>query len=403
MSFPKPWLILLLVFIGNSGFWLFCFNRANATGLPRYWTKRIEKVFIFLCFAIPCLIAAGEWPAVWEWLGQSSSWWPRDAPGFDVWAVCSLISGITLGPLWLASRRWLIAPRHLLKSTEDHYHVPENIVGQSAADSLTRFLDALPGNQISQLTVTRKVLQLPRSVANVDNLKIGHLSDLHFTGQFSIEHYHFVIDKLLELEPDLIVITGDIIDYDKCLSWIAPLLGKLQAPLGCTYVLGNHDLRLKDFNALTTELGKLGHYDLGVADQHIQLDSGGELVLFGNERPWLERHGALPGGKHASSATESLAKPADDVLRVGLSHSPDQVQWARRLRLDLLLAGHTHGGQVRFPVVGPIVAPSHYGTRFASGVFYLPPTLMHVSRGVAGTHPLRWRCSPEISLLTLRS
>ncbi len=68
-----------------------------------------------------------------------------------------------------------------------------------------------------------------------------------------------------------------------------------------------------------------------------------------------------------------------------------------------MLAGHTHGGQIRIPLVGPLVAPSHYGSEFASGVFYLKPTLMHVSRGLSGVHPFRWFCPPEISILTLRN
>ena len=84
-------------------------------------------------------------------------------------------------------------------------------------------------------------------------------------------------------------------------------------------------------------------------------------------------------------------------------HTPDRIGWARRHRLDLLLCGHTHGGQARFPGIGPVVAPSLYGSKFASGVFWAPPTLMHVSRGLAGTHTIRLRCPPEVTLLTLLS
>ncbi len=120
------------------------------------------------------------------------------------------------------------------------------------------------------------------------------------------------------------------------------------------------------------------------------------IILTGNENPWLERH----RGDYWSSGPLSESD-ADASLKIGLTHSPDQFPWARQLRLDLLLAGHTHGGQVRLPGVGPIVAPSRHGSRFASGVFRLPPTVMHVSRGLAGTQPLRFRCPPEISLLTI--
>ena len=66
-----------------------------------------------------------------------------------------------------------------------------------------------------------------------------------------------------------------------------------------------------------------------------------------------------------------------------------------------MLAGHTHGGQIRFPGVGAVLAPSIFGTRYAAGLFYEAPTLMHVSRGVSGLTPVRYNCRPEITLLRL--
>ena len=86
-----------------------------------------------------------------------------------------------------------------------------------------------------------------------------------------------------------------------------------------------------------------------------------------------------------------------------LSHSPDQIRWARNHNIQLMLAGHTHGGQGRLPLLGPILSPSLYGSRFASGQFYHDPTTMHVTRGLGGTRLLRLNCPPELSLLTLRS
>ena len=68
-----------------------------------------------------------------------------------------------------------------------------------------------------------------------------------------------------------------------------------------------------------------------------------------------------------------------------------------------MLAGHTHGGQVRLPWIGAIVAPSRHGVRYASGTFFEPPTVMHVSRGLSAEKPLRWNCAPELTKLTLRS
>jgi uncharacterized protein len=90
-------------------------------------------------------------------------------------------------------------------------------------------------------------------------------------------------------------------------------------------------------------------------------------------------------------------------LRILLSHSPDQFAWARRWDFDLMLAGHTHGGQIRLPIVGPVVCPSRHGVKYAGGTFYSYPTLMHVSRGISAEAPIRLNCRPELSRLVLQT
>jgi predicted MPP superfamily phosphohydrolase len=92
-----------------------------------------------------------------------------------------------------------------------------------------------------------------------------------------------------------------------------------------------------------------------------------------------------------------------DAFRLFLCHTPDHIQWARSQQVDLMLSGHNHGGQVVLPVLGPVYSPSIYGTRYASGVFWEEPTLLYVSRGISGRHPLRWRCPPELTKLVLTS
>jgi predicted MPP superfamily phosphohydrolase len=121
--------------------------------------------------------------------------------------------------------------------------------------------------------------------------------------------------------------------------------------------------------------------------------NGAPVLLVGNERPWGEQVAeldALP-----SSSASQLP------LKLMLLHTPDQFTWACDLGADLALAGHTHGGQIRFPLLGPIVCPSRYGTRYACGVFRRGRTVMHVTRGIAGKTPLRLNCPPEIALLEL--
>jgi len=95
--------------------------------------------------------------------------------------------------------------------------------------------------------------------------------------------------------------------------------------------------------------------------------------------------------------------PGGGPLRIVLSHSPDQLKWAQTHDADLLLAGHTHGGQVCFPLVGAILTPSRVGVKYSSGIFYAPPTIMHVTRGVSGRFPIRLNCPPEMARLVLRA
>jgi predicted MPP superfamily phosphohydrolase len=89
-------------------------------------------------------------------------------------------------------------------------------------------------------------------------------------------------------------------------------------------------------------------------------------------------------------------------FRILLAHTPDHLPWAKSHTFDLMLAGHNHGGQIRLPWLGALISPSWYGWRYAGGLYHEPPTLLHVSRGIAAKHPIRLNCPPELALLVLR-
>ncbi len=314
----QPWCVAFLVVLGNCGFWLYLFNRVNAAGWPRKITKQTEKLIVFLCFALPLAIGLIDRQALFNWLG-GSRWLPQEGLALNMWGAWSMASCLVLGALWLESRRWLIPPKHLLRSSSQIIPVGQQIPGGSTADRQTTWYSCLPGNQITDLSITRKELQLARTIPGVDGLKIGHISDLHFTGQFRFEHYQRVIEHLGELSPDWIVLTGDILDHDRFVPWVAPLLGQLTAPMGCTFLLGNHDLRLTQLDRLLEEMRQLGHFDIGVQDQELY---AGELRIevSGNENPWFERHSA-------DQRQFPLREAESPVLRVGLAHTPDQISW----------------------------------------------------------------------------
>ena len=116
---------------------------------------------------------------------------------------------------------------------------------------------------------------------------------------------------------------------------------------------------------------------------------GRPLVVIGHEGPWLR-------------PAPDLAGCPEGVFRLCLSHTPDNIAWSRRHGIDLMLSGHVHGGQIRFPLLGSMLVPSGYGRKYDCGLFEEGPTLLHVSRGLGGEHPLRYNCRPEATLLVLR-
>jgi predicted MPP superfamily phosphohydrolase len=249
-------------------------------------------------------------------------------------------------------------------------------------------LTKLRGNQCFEVEWTERTFELPHIPKAWDGLTILHLTDLHFIGTMALPFFEFVCEKAQTLKPDMICFTGDLLDGNEFVEWIPQTLGKLEAPHGKYFILGNHDWYL-DVPPIRATLTELGWRD--VSGQTLGVDiHNHKLSIGGTEKPWI--------GAHPHFTDER-----DESFRLLLSHTPDNFAWACRNNVDLVLAGHNHGGQVVFPVIGPIYSPSLHGCRNASGVYSKDQTLMFVSRGVSGRHPLRIRCRPEVSLIRLKS
>ena len=252
-------------------------------------------------------------------------------------------------------------------------------------------LTGFPGNQMLELEVLERGLEIARLDAALEGLSIVHLTDLHFTGTVKKNYFEEVVRRSNALSLDFIAVTGDILDNVGCLDWVPDTLGKLRARHGVYFVLGNHDM-WNDPDRLRRVLVEYGLVDLAGRWKEIEI-RGRSLILAGNEAPWG------PAADLADAPSHDGAGP----LRVVLAHSPDRLPWARANDVDLVLAGHNHGGQLRIPFIGPLVAPSRYGVRYASGTFHSPPTVMHVSRGISAKAPLRICCRPELAKLTLHA
>ena len=221
-------------------------------------------------------------------------------------------------------------------------------------------------------------------------MRILHLSDWHFEGTITREYFERVSEIAAYETVDLVLFTGDLLDNPSCLEWLPTTLGRFSAPLGCWYILGNHDWYL-DADEARRQLNALGWRD-ATSGIHSIPYRGGQLCLAGDETPWMGQAPEFP----LRLAANSLTTPE---FRILLSHTPDNIERARRQGVDLMLSGHNHGGQVILPVIGPVYSPSLSGCRYTGGAFWRSPTLLHVSRGLSGRHPLRWHCRPEITVL----
>lgn len=393
LGFLATLALLAIGAIGHTGLVVTSYNLLNSTGLRRVTIKRLEKGILLLGIAIPAAILALEfssgglaerWDDVGQWLGVSK-------------VYCGFAStfALVLAPFWLESRPRFAQARHREELVDRVLWKNRDPQGELIRGRKFKRMEKLPRNEIAWTEANVKRLYFDRLPPDLYGLRIAHLSDIHLTGQMSHRYYHRAFEWIESKRPDLIVIAGDIVDYEHALQDMESVLGGLNAPLGKLFVLGNHDKRLADPLQVCERMSSLGWTDLGCQNYRVQRGET-SLKLLGNERPWFCRTNRW------NPESKMVEEPEfEKEWCIGVSHSPDQWKWGLQMGCRLLLCGHTHGGQIRFPAIGPVVAPSRYGSRYASGVFERFDTLMHVSRGLSGVHPYRWGCPPEVSILQL--
>ncbi|MBI84348.1 MAG: hypothetical protein CMJ81_14205 [Planctomycetaceae bacterium] len=386
-------LLGIIALLGHLALWTAASNRLHATALPRYWVKVARAVIYTITFLAPLLFLQNSVRDA-GWGFQNRVLFSFSLP--QIYLGLCWISAVRTIALWLGRQLWTANPLLLESNHTEIVNIAHYLKQKPAESRKAILLSRIPGNQIYELTTNVKILRLPRLPEELDGLSITHFSDLHLTGQLSRKFYEEIIHRANQFQSDLVMITGDLVDHPKCISWLPETLGKLRAQYGVYYIFGNHERRMQNEHVLQLDdqLQQLGLVSLTGHWMEVNF-KGSQLILAGNARPWFV---ACPDMESCPPR-----KPNAGPLRILLSHSPDQFAWANSYDFDLLLSGHTHGGQIRFPVIGPVVVPSWYGTKFASGVFYQEPTLMHVSRGIAGTTPLRINCRPELSQLVLRT
>lgn len=244
-------------------------------------------------------------------------------------------------------------------------------------------------------------------------LTILHVSDLHLSARDE-RRARFVrtVAGRLDATPDLVIATGDLIEDDSGIDPAIEALGTLRARLGCFYVLGSHDYyqaRFKsptrylsrtrgplaapaaDVERLEAGLAENGWIGLANRTEHVAFDDR-SIRIAGVDDPYLGRE-----------RTDHIARTVGDAFAIGLTHAPDVISEWSLAGFDLILAGHTHGGQLRMPLVGALVTNSTLPPGLAMGPSKVGSAWLHVSPGLGTSKftPVRFLCRPEVTLLEI--
>lgn len=388
-----PWILIFAALLGHGFFWIGAVNRIHALPLWRWLLDGITYACVALFVALPVLIA---WRLYQAEAPTTSGLAEGDWLGWYV-AGCVLFSIVALvGKAYQEFSRY---DRRALIAWGQTFHDAEASTGDAAMQGrLWKALGRLPGNEASQIAVDQKQLAVVGLPAELAGLKLIHLSDLHMTGRMSRLFYDDLTEKVCQLEPDVIALTGDIVENPECWEWFDGTLGQMRSRYGNYFVLGNHDLFVETEETIE-RLRKIGWTYVG-GESLSCVWNNTRVAISGNELPWRpapqEVQETLRTGRASPDASAEQA-----LFHLALLHTPDQWRWAVQHGANLALAGHTHGGQICLPGLGPLASPSVYGTRYACGVFQRSNTVLHVSRGLAGMTPVRWNCPPELAVLEL--
>jgi len=248
-----------------------------------------------------------------------------------------------------------------------------------------------------RLVLNENTLELPHWPEPLSGTRVALLSDLHVGSPYwHLPELEGLVERTNQAQPDLVLLAGDyLINGVRFGQWIDPesiarVLSRLHAPLGVVAVLGNHDWwnnghrvrRAFTSNGITV-----------LENEALELKRGSESFFVVGLADPLTRHVRLD---------EALAGVPDGAPFLVLCHEPDVFPDVPE-RAALTLAGHTHGGQVRLPLLGSLVVPSQYGQRYARGHVEENGRHLFVTSGVGTSiFPVRFGVPPEIALLTLR-
>ncbi len=244
-----------------------------------------------------------------------------------------------------------------------------------------------------ELTVTHQTVYLSRLAPSCGALRIVHLSDIHHGLYTRLNQVEQVVEIANNFHPDLVALTGDFVSNSR--NYVVPVakaLGSLKARLGVFAVLGNHDYRV-GADAMTQALEQNGISVL--RNRHVQLGANGTRLAVA---------GVDDFGYGEADLQAALRSVPDEMPVFLLSHNPALAPLAATFAVDLVLSGHTHGGQMGLHRLHSAARRRGVSVPFRHGMEQCGDTQVYISRGIGTVVlPLRVKCPPEIPVLRLES
>ena len=251
-----------------------------------------------------------------------------------------------------------------------------------------------------ELRVEYVQVHLPRLPEVFDGLRVVQISDLHYANFTEPSFIQQVVHRANELKADVVLFTGDYIStglwrYEEIVRFAyscAEILSHVACPIRYA-VLGNHDYF---FNRWVVTDALKTHNIPVLANRYEPLEREGKRLWFAGTGDAIKKDIDLE--KAVPAASRKDGEPT-----ILLSHEPDSFDMIARYNVDLMLSGHTHGGQIRLPFLPALFLPE-MGVKYVEGLFRLGSTQLYVNRGIGAVGlPFRFNCPPELTVLTLSS
>ena len=395
---PLFFALLFFALVGDARIFLFVMNRIV------FGSHREEKAKLhWLLYAIPPLLLVLTllfWP-LHQWIAviADNRLIERITPDSLARVAWSLTLA-KIGASWLfiaagVGAYWIMDRARVLRMHDEFVagtrSLSPEVVKLRKAHVPFAFVRNLGAhNDVYDLEVTRHEVFVDDLPQSFDGYRIAFITDTHVASFMRRGLYREVVAQTMRFDPDLILLGGDFVTWERHIPLMAEvLLTDLAARDGIYAVLGNHDYWANADGVVAAMTVRGVRF---IINRSIALRRGDDMIsLVGID----EVYRGNPDVDNAFARVDPR-RPC-----IGVSHHPDIVDLLDGRRLDLLVCGHTHGGQIRFPFFGSVVVPSKHEGRYAAGFHRAHGVLLYVSRGIGAIPPLRILCKPEVATFTL--